>query len=145
MPQDNATMRPSGPADAHVLVCLDRSPLGESVLPHALTLARSVGARITFLHVFEPDHHTEATPTDPLAWEIRSAEGRHYVEALAARHRASRSSGVSGPIRVNSGTGMTCARINSAACVLAIRVARGSTLSARAEPSTGTKMRVYES
>jgi nucleotide-binding universal stress UspA family protein len=87
MPQDDAIARPSGAPCAHVLVCLDRSPLGESVLPHALALARSCGARVTLLHVLEPDHHAEATPTDPLAWEIRSAEGRHYVETLAARHR----------------------------------------------------------
>src|ERR1700690_3457329 len=88
MPQNNATTPPPSAADTHVLVCLDRSPLGESVLPHALALARSCGAHVTLLHVLEPNHHTGATPTDPLAWEIRGAEGRHYVETLAARHRA---------------------------------------------------------
>jgi nucleotide-binding universal stress UspA family protein len=77
------------PATArHVLVCLDRSPLAESVLPHALALARSCGARITLLHVLEPDHHAEAAPVDPLAWEIQGAEGRQYLDGLAARHRS---------------------------------------------------------
>ncbi len=73
---------------SHVLVCLDRSPLGESVLPHALALARSCGARVTLLHVLEPDHRSKAAPVDPLAWEIQGAEGRQYLEALAARHQA---------------------------------------------------------
>jgi nucleotide-binding universal stress UspA family protein len=73
----------------HVLVCLDRSPLGERVLPHALALARSSsGGQVTLLHVLEADHHAGAVPTDPLAWEIRSAEAQQYLEALAARRRS---------------------------------------------------------
>jgi nucleotide-binding universal stress UspA family protein len=78
------TKKPPAP---HVLVCLDRSALAESVLPHALALARSCGGRLTFLHVLEPDHRAEAAPVDPLEWQIHSAERRQYVDALAARHR----------------------------------------------------------
>jgi nucleotide-binding universal stress UspA family protein len=70
-----------------VLVCLDRSPLAETILPHAVAVARSRGARLTLLHVLEADHRGDAAPVDPLAWEIHAAEGRRYVETLAARHR----------------------------------------------------------
>lgn len=88
MPKEMSTGGRQEPSiQSHVLVCLDRSPFAETILPHAFALARSCGARVTLLHVLEPDHRSEAAPVDPLAWEIQAAEGRRYVEALAARHR----------------------------------------------------------
>lgn len=88
VPNERSKARRGSPPASHVLVCLDRSPLAESVLPHAIALARSCGGRVTLLHVLEPDHRTEAAPVDPLAWEIQTAQGRRYVDSLAARHRA---------------------------------------------------------
>ncbi len=88
-PPNEASRPPrKSPAPSHVLVCLDRSPLSESILPHAIALARSCGGHVTLLHVLEPDHRSDATPVDPLAWEIQAAQGRRYVDTLAARHRA---------------------------------------------------------
>lgn len=81
---------PQPVAPSHVLVCLDRSPLGESVLPHAIALARGCGARLTLLHVLETKRGLEAPgPVDPLEWEIGLAEGREYLEHVAAHHRSS--------------------------------------------------------
>ncbi|MBW2281166.1 MAG: universal stress protein, partial [Deltaproteobacteria bacterium] len=34
----------------HVGVCVDRSPLGDRVIPHAVALAKAFGARLTVLH-----------------------------------------------------------------------------------------------
>lgn len=72
-------------APHHVLVCLDRSALAESVLPHAVALARGCGARLTLLHILEPRHDAGAL-TDPLDWEVRRAEAREYLGRIAAHH-----------------------------------------------------------
>jgi nucleotide-binding universal stress UspA family protein len=83
---DETAAEPStSPAHAahHVLVCLDRSALAESVLPHGIALARCCGARLTLLHIVEPGHGAGAA-TDPLDWEIRRSEARQYLESIAA-------------------------------------------------------------
>ena len=74
---------PLAPAAHHVLVCLDRSALAETVLPHAVALARGFGARLTLLHILEP-HHAEGSPTDPLDWEVRRAEASEYLGRIAS-------------------------------------------------------------
>jgi nucleotide-binding universal stress UspA family protein len=73
----------------HVGVCLDRSPVGDRVLPHAAALARAFGARLTLLHVLElPPERAEATPIDPLEWELRRAEARRRLDAIESEHAA---------------------------------------------------------
>ena len=67
----------------HVGVCLDRSPVGDRIVPHAVALARVFGAKLTVLHALEPPHMGPgATPTDPLEWEIQRAEARRHLSAV---------------------------------------------------------------
>lgn len=86
----------------HVLVCLDRSPLAEEGVPHALAIARPWGARITLLHVLEPPHESQnlRTPSTALDWEITRAEASHYLEAIRDRLSAS---GADVDVRVEQG------------------------------------------
>lgn len=71
----------------HVVVCLDRSAVGDRVLPHAAALARAFGASLTLLHVLEPPHETaEATPIDPLEWELQRAGARRHLAAVESEH-----------------------------------------------------------
>jgi nucleotide-binding universal stress UspA family protein len=73
----------------HVGVCLDRSAVGDRALPHAAALARAFGARLTVLHVLEPPHETaEATPTDPVEWEIQRTEARRHLAEIKAEYEA---------------------------------------------------------
>ncbi len=70
-------------------MCLDRSPVGDRVLPHAVALARAFGAKLTLLHVLEPPHETpEAMPPDALAWELQRTEARSHLAAVEAEHSA---------------------------------------------------------
>jgi len=70
----------------HALVCLDRSALGERALPFALSIARTWGARLTLLHVLEPERHPlEHLPSDALDWEVFRAESRMYLDRVRQR------------------------------------------------------------
>jgi nucleotide-binding universal stress UspA family protein len=73
----------------HVGVCIDRSPVGDRIVPHAVALARAFGAKLTVLHALEPPHAgPKATPTDPLDWEVQRAEARRHLAAFEAEHTA---------------------------------------------------------
>lgn len=71
----------------HILVPLDESRLAEYALPHAVTLARAFGARITLLRVVERESSGDLGRAiiDPLRWQMRKAEARAYLGELAAR------------------------------------------------------------
>ncbi len=56
----------------HVLVTLDGSPRAESVIPHAIDIARSMGAQLTLLRV------VDAVNTD---WSERGALGKHQADS----------------------------------------------------------------
>lgn len=71
-------------AFGRIAVCLDGSEVGERILPHAVAVARALGAPLTLLRVLEGRVGSEA-PLDPLAWDIRRREGRDYLERMAAR------------------------------------------------------------
>jgi nucleotide-binding universal stress UspA family protein len=60
----------------HLLVTLDGSPRAEAVVPHAIDVARSMGAEITLLRV-----------VDPIAteWGERGAMGKTTRESLLAQ------------------------------------------------------------
>jgi nucleotide-binding universal stress UspA family protein len=74
----------------HVGVCVDRSPLGDRIVPHGVALARAFGAKLTVLHALEPPHEgPNATPTDPLEWEAQRTEARRHLAAVESEHAAS--------------------------------------------------------
>ena len=69
----------------HIGVCLDRSPFGDRVVPHAAALAKAFGARLTLLHALEPPRdRPDSTPTDPLEWELQRSQARQHLAALEA-------------------------------------------------------------
>ena len=71
----------------HVGVCVDRSPVGDRIVPHAVALARAFGAKLTVLHALEPPHEGPgATPTDPLDWEVQRTEARRHLAAVESEH-----------------------------------------------------------
>lgn len=73
----------------HVGLCVDRSPVGDRVIPHAVALARAFGAKLTVLHALEPPHQgPRAKPTDPLDWEVQRAEARRHVASVEAEAAA---------------------------------------------------------
>jgi len=70
----------------HVLVPLDGSPLAESVLPHALEMARTFGAKTTLLQVVEQESAAPAScAVDPLDWHLRKAEAEAYLHKVVQR------------------------------------------------------------
>lgn len=85
---DHDTAESGGqPPICHVGVCLDRSPVGDRIVPHAVAVARAFGARLTVLHALEPPHEGPgATPTDPLEWELRRTEARRHLSAIESKH-----------------------------------------------------------
>jgi nucleotide-binding universal stress UspA family protein len=71
----------------HIGVCVDRSPIADRIIPHAVALAQIFGARLTILHALEPrDRRPGAAPTDPLEWEIQRAEARRHLSSIQSEH-----------------------------------------------------------
>ena len=69
-----------------ILVPLDRSPLAECVLPHAIALARSFDAELVLLHVLSlPDKQDRLRAVDPLEWQLRRAEAESYLQGVCVR------------------------------------------------------------
>jgi nucleotide-binding universal stress UspA family protein len=69
----------------HILAPLDGSLIAECVLPHVVALARVFNARITLLHVVEPEESGSFTGVSPLDWQIRRAEAKAYIQDTADR------------------------------------------------------------
>lgn len=70
----------------HILVPLDGSVLAECVLPHVLSIASSVNARVTLLHVVEPSRAKgEGQAIDPLEWHLKKREAGIYLDGIARR------------------------------------------------------------
>ena len=71
----------------HVSVCIDQSPVGDRIVPHAIAMARAFGAKLTVLHALEPPPQgPKAMPTDPLEWEIQRTEARRHLAAVESEH-----------------------------------------------------------
>jgi nucleotide-binding universal stress UspA family protein len=50
-------------------------------------VARAFGAKLTVLHALEPPHERrEATPTDPLEWEVERTEARRHLASFESEH-----------------------------------------------------------
>lgn len=73
----------------YVCVCVDRSPLGDRIVPHAVAVARAFGAKLTVLHALEAPHEgPKAMLTDPLDWEVQRTEARKHLAAFETEHAA---------------------------------------------------------
>ena len=79
-----ANVPSDGSRVGRVAACLDGSPVGERILPHARAVARALGTPLTLLRVLEGEAVAGAPP-DPLAWDLRRREVRESLERLAAR------------------------------------------------------------
>src|SRR5512143_3530940 len=72
-----------------ILLPLDRSPLAECVLPHAIALAHTFESQVTLLHVMDtPREARWRRAMDPLNWQIRKAEAKMYLQAVDLRLQA---------------------------------------------------------
>ena len=72
-----------------ILVPLDRSPLAECVLPHAVAVARSLDSQLMLLHILSPSGRQDSLrAVDPLEWQLRRAEAESYLEGVRARLEA---------------------------------------------------------
>jgi nucleotide-binding universal stress UspA family protein len=103
-----------------ILVPLDRSPLAECVLPHAIALARSLDSQLILLHVLSlPDKQGRLRAVDPLEWHLRRAEAESYLQGVCVRVREA---GVSCETQVHDGDAaeqiVDCARDNDVGLVL---------------------------
>src|SRR5512143_1590860 len=69
-----------------ILLPLDRSPLAECVLPHAIALAHTFESQVTLLHVMDtPRDARWRRAMDPLNWQIRKAEAKMYLQDMNLR------------------------------------------------------------
>ena len=69
-----------------ILVPLDRSPLAECVLPHAVAVARSLDSQLMLLHILSPSGRQDGLrAVGPLEWQLRKAEAESYLEGVRAR------------------------------------------------------------
>ena len=69
-----------------VLLPMDRSPLAECVLPHAVLMAGAFDSKVTVAHVMESSQRAHwRRAVDPLNWRIRKAEAEGYLDAIARR------------------------------------------------------------
>jgi len=84
--EDEAAAPSKEPEFGHIAACLDGSEVGERILPHALSVARALGAPLTLLRVLE-GRNTGGAPPDPLEWDLKRREIREYLERMAARGR----------------------------------------------------------
>ena len=70
----------------HVLVCLDRSRLAETCLPHARFIADAFDARLTLLHVLaSPEGDQPSTRPDALDWELTRREAEQYLTDIQVK------------------------------------------------------------
>ena len=69
-----------------ILLPMDRSPLAECILSHAVAVARAFESRVTLVHALESaDRASWRRAVDPLTWRIRRAEAEGYLGDLALR------------------------------------------------------------
>jgi nucleotide-binding universal stress UspA family protein len=105
---------------AKILIPLDRSPLAECVLPHAIALALCLDSQLIVLHVLSvPDKQDRLRAVDPLEWQLRRAEAESYLQGVCLRVKAA---GVSCETQVKEGDAaeqiVDCARDNEVGLVL---------------------------
>jgi len=84
-PQDINDTGPGSFEGSSILVCLDRSTLGEAVLSYAVMLARAVNGGLTLVNVVESPDEIVSEGHDALVWELRRSEARQYMKQLVER------------------------------------------------------------
>ena len=67
-----------------IMVCVDGSEMGETVVLHATMVAAAFGAPLTILHVLETESHGDTPPSDPLDWGVRQRAARAYLDRLVS-------------------------------------------------------------
>lgn len=67
-----------------IAACVDGSDVGEAVVRHASSIAAGFGTPLTLVRVLEPDANIDATPPDPLDWDLRQREARAYLKRLVS-------------------------------------------------------------
>lgn len=65
-----------------IAVCVDGSAVSEALVLHAAKVAAALGVPLTILRVLEPDSNVNATPPDPLDWDVRQREARANLARL---------------------------------------------------------------
>lgn len=71
-----------------ILLPLDGSKLAERAIPHAALFARCFGAKITLLHILDPEQHVDSFQSiEPLNWQLVKAESDLYLQSIAAKLR----------------------------------------------------------
>lgn len=69
-----------------ILLPMDRSPVAECVLPHAVACALAFESQIILVHVLDlPQRAHWRRAVDPLNWQIRKAEAERYLGDLVER------------------------------------------------------------
>jgi nucleotide-binding universal stress UspA family protein len=72
-----------------ILVPLDGSSLAECVLPHAVILAKKMGAELVLIHVVEQQIGPDRVQViDPINWRLRRVEAEIYLDEVTERLRA---------------------------------------------------------
>ena len=74
-------------ASGRVLACLDDSAFGETVLQHALSVARGLDLSVAAARVIETAHEFNR-PADPIEWQMRRREGRRRLDHLVGARAA---------------------------------------------------------
>ena len=78
---DDAVTRDQGP-HADVIMFVEKSRWNEPVAQHAQRVANALGGHIVLLHVLVPPHG-EATPIDPVDWDIKKQQTRNWLSGIA--------------------------------------------------------------
>lgn len=69
------------PTLRHVLACVNGAPFAQAVLTHAAAVAKTVGARMTVIHVIESAADPAAQePMDPVEWTLRHYDTIEYLD-----------------------------------------------------------------
>lgn len=84
---------PASAGEAHagssgrVLACVEDSAFGDTVLQHAVAVARGLDLAVTAARVIETAYPFNG-PADPLEWRVRRHEGRRRLDHLVALRTA---------------------------------------------------------
>jgi len=74
------------PMFEHILIPLDGSSLAERVLPHAISLSKAFGAKLTLLRVvYQVDQKTQLSGVNPIDWQMRMSEAEAYIDSVRDR------------------------------------------------------------